>query len=112
MARLVEMLRGVPARRAVATANVTAGQAEPEMDPGHAPSQALFTPRRCGREPARDRSSVDISLQTSGKSPAALAQDPVRRAPSPGPRSFDESAGAGSEVTVTPESHERARRFA
>ena len=43
--RVVEMLRGVAARRAVAAADVAAGQAEAQMDPGRAQlSGTLHTP--------------------------------------------------------------------
>jgi len=43
MVRLMEMSRGVAARRAVTTADVTAGEAETEMNPRCAEFQALFT---------------------------------------------------------------------
>jgi hypothetical protein len=42
MVRLVEMSRGMAARRAVTTADVTAGEAETEMNPRCAEFQALF----------------------------------------------------------------------
>jgi hypothetical protein len=43
VARVVEMMCGVPARRTIATADVATTQAEPEMNPGRAQFQALFT---------------------------------------------------------------------
>jgi hypothetical protein len=42
------MARGVAARGAIATADVTAAQAEAQVDPAHAGFQALFTPRCAG----------------------------------------------------------------
>src|SRR4051794_26743932 len=50
VARLVEMLGGVAARRAVATADVAAAQTEPQVDPGLAHLQTLLAPPRAGRD--------------------------------------------------------------
>ena len=44
----VEMARGVSTRRTIATADMTTVQAEPEMNPRHAPLQALFA-TKCAR---------------------------------------------------------------
>jgi hypothetical protein len=49
VARVMEMSRGVAARRTVATADVATAQAEPEMDPRRAQFQALFTPKSVRR---------------------------------------------------------------
>ena len=43
MGRVREMFRGMTIRRAVATADMAAGQAETEMHPGRADFQAFFT---------------------------------------------------------------------
>ena len=60
VARVVEMLRGVAARRAVAAADVTAGQAEAEVDPGRTQSSGtLHTP-----SPGRNRVEIDHVLTT------------------------------------------------
>jgi hypothetical protein len=48
MARVVEMFRGMAAWRAVTTADVTAREAEPQMNPRCAQFQALFTPLSTG----------------------------------------------------------------
>jgi len=45
VARVMEMSRGVAARRTIATTDVTTAQAKPEMNPRRAQFQALFTPR-------------------------------------------------------------------
>ena len=45
VARVVEMLRRVPSRRAVAAADVAAAQAEPEVDPAQSRLQALLAAR-------------------------------------------------------------------
>src|SRR5262245_15679814 len=42
MPRFLEMLRGVLARRTIAAADVTAGEAEPQMKPAAAGLQALL----------------------------------------------------------------------
>ena len=49
VARVMEMSRGVAARRTIATADVTTAQAEPEMNPRRAQFQALFTPKSVRR---------------------------------------------------------------
>src|SRR5437868_13073858 len=43
--RVMKMSRGMAARRAIATADVTTAQAEPKMNPRRAQFQALFTTR-------------------------------------------------------------------
>jgi hypothetical protein len=48
MTGLVEVLGGVAARRAVAAADVTTRQTEPEMNPGRTQPQTLFTAKRVG----------------------------------------------------------------
>jgi hypothetical protein len=58
--RSVKMLGGVPSGRAVAAADVTACQAEPEMDPGRARLETLFTSPRAGR------SRVEINRVLAG----------------------------------------------
>jgi hypothetical protein len=50
VALFVEMFGRVLAGRAVATANVTARQAEPQMNPGRSRLQALFAAQRLGRK--------------------------------------------------------------
>ena len=50
MVRVMEMPRGMLARRAVAAADMAAGQAQAEVNPGRAQSQALFAPRRARRK--------------------------------------------------------------
>ena|SRR5436309_15167789 len=45
VARVMEMSRGVSTRRTIATADVTAVQAESKMNPRRAQLQALFTAR-------------------------------------------------------------------
>jgi hypothetical protein len=49
MARLVEMPSGMPARRAVAAADVATPQAKAQVDPARACLQTFFTPRSTGR---------------------------------------------------------------
>lgn len=46
MLRVLEVARGVAIRRAVATAHVTAGQAQAQMYPGAASFQTFFTTGR------------------------------------------------------------------
>ena len=43
VARVLEVVRGVAAGRTIAAADVATAQAEPQMDPGGAELQALFT---------------------------------------------------------------------
>jgi hypothetical protein len=107
VALLVKVLRGVAARRAVATADVTTGQAGPQMDPGHSPSQALFTPLGAGG----NRIEID-HVFTVHFGPPGKATLPLFRTLSDGlrlldPRSlFEENAGPESGATATLESHE------
>src|SRR6516165_9821936 len=49
MARLVKMLGGVPVWRIVATADMAAGPAQPQMDPWRTCLQALLATERTGR---------------------------------------------------------------
>jgi hypothetical protein len=49
MMTMVKMLRGVAARRAIATTYVPAGQAQTQMHPARARLQALLTASRAGR---------------------------------------------------------------
>ncbi len=48
MGRPVKVPRGVAAGRAVTTADVPAGEAQPKMDPWRVQSQALLTTERAG----------------------------------------------------------------
>jgi hypothetical protein len=50
VAHFVEMFGRVPARRAVTTADMTARQAEAQMNPGRSRLQALFAAQRLGRK--------------------------------------------------------------
>ena len=65
VARVMEMSRGVTARRTIATADVTTAQAEPEMNPRRAQFQALFTPKSVRRNRIDTRQVVDSSWSTS-----------------------------------------------
>ena len=47
MGRVGEMFRGMTIGRAVATADMTTGQAETEMNPGRSDFQAFFTACEC-----------------------------------------------------------------
>jgi hypothetical protein len=49
VARFVEMFGRVPAGRTVTTTDVTARQAEPQMNPRRSRLQALFAAQRLGR---------------------------------------------------------------
>jgi hypothetical protein len=49
MGRVLEMFRGMSIGRAVATADMTTGQAETEMHPGRSNVQAFFTTDRASR---------------------------------------------------------------
>jgi hypothetical protein len=50
VAHFVEMFGRVPARRAVTTADMTASQAEAQMNPGRSRLQALCAAQRLGRK--------------------------------------------------------------
>jgi len=69
---LMKVLRGVAARRAVATTDVTTGQAEPQMDPGHSPSQALFTPLGAGGNRVEIDHVLTAHFGPPGKAPLPL----------------------------------------
>ena len=65
VARVMEMSRGVTARRTVATADVTTAQAEPEMNPRRAQFQALFTPKSV----RRNRINIGQVMTAHGRPP-------------------------------------------
>jgi hypothetical protein len=88
---VVEMLSSVAVRRTVTTADVTATQAETQMDPGRACFQALFTPlRRSGG----DRVEVGFVFANHDGPPGKEQRSSLHRPGAPARGSLPPLAGA------------------
>ena len=120
VSRVLEMARGVAARRTVATADVAAGQAEAQVDPAHARFQALLTPRgarghrldadlvltdhhgppvqdsmppwRACRPPPGDPGFASCKSRVTFGSPLRFGEAGARRGPDPGGPARDRAA--------------------